>query len=96
VLSVQPGSDLMIEREGVPYEPSAGTERRRNTFEGTASVGPGRQVQERPERAVDRRRLLVERQLAHVAFAQVEIDSRLSGSGARLLEHRGRGIDSDD
>src|SRR5712691_2397226 len=33
VLSVQPGRELMIEREGVPCEPSAGAERRRNTFE---------------------------------------------------------------
>src|SRR5687767_15762093 len=50
VLSVQPGSDLMIEREGVPGEPSARLERRGDALERAATVGPGRQVQERPER----------------------------------------------
>jgi hypothetical protein len=42
VLPVEFGRDLMIEREGVPGEPAARTERRRNTFEGPASISPGR------------------------------------------------------
>ena len=45
VLSIQPAHDQMIEREGIPCEPPAGTKRPRNTFEGAASVGPGRQMQ---------------------------------------------------
>ena len=68
VVSVEPGGDLMIERKGIPCEPPAGTERRRDPLERVASVGLRRQVQKRPERAVDQRRRLVEHELAHVAF----------------------------
>jgi hypothetical protein len=96
VLSVQPGRNPMIECEGVPCEPSVGKERRRDAFEGAAAVSPGRQVQEGSEGAVDQRRLLVERELAHVAFAQLEPHTRLGGTSARLFEHRRRRVDSDD
>jgi hypothetical protein len=65
-------------------------------FEGTAAVSPGRQVQKRPEQAIDQGRFLVERELTHVAFAQVELDTRIGGTCAGLLEHRGRRVDSDD
>ena len=49
VLSVCLSGELVIEREGVPCEAPAGPERRGDTFEGTAPVGPGRQVKERAE-----------------------------------------------
>ena len=53
-------------------------------------------MKERAEWAIDQRRTLVERQVAHVAFAQVELNTRLSGTRSRLLEHRRRRVDPDD
>ena len=75
------GRDPVVERERVPGEPSARPERRGDALERAAAVGPGRQVQERAERAVDQRRRLVEREVAHVALAQVELDARLGRAG---------------
>ena len=85
----------MVEHESVPGEPSARTQSRRDPFEGAAPVGPRRQVEQRPERAVDECRRLVECELAHVAFMQLELDPRLGSMGPRLLEHRRRSVDSD-
>ena len=95
MLAVEARGDPVIEREGVPGEPSARPERRRDPFEGPPAVGPGRQVQERAERAVDQRSRLVEREVAHVAFVQVELHTRLGRPVAGLLEHRRRRVDSD-
>ena len=96
VLSIQPAHDQMIEREGVPCEPPAKTKRPRNTFEGAASVGPGRQMQQQAERAMDQRRLLVER---GSRISPSRRSSSTPASAARtacLLEHGGRRVNSDD
>jgi hypothetical protein len=52
-------------------------------------------VQERAKRAVHQRRRLLEREVAHVALAQVEVDARLLRRRARLLEHRRRAVGAD-
>src|SRR6516162_5166910 len=54
------------------------------------------QVQQRPERAVNQRRRLVQGQLAHVTLAQVQLDACRGRPGPGQLEHRRRGIDADD
>jgi hypothetical protein len=41
VVPVQPGRDLMIEREGVPGEPSARPQRRGDALERAAAISPG-------------------------------------------------------
>ena len=96
VLAVQARRDPVVEGEGVPGEPPARPERGGDALEGAAAVGPGRQVQERPERAVDQRRRLVQGEVAHVALAQVELHARLGRTGTGLLEHRRRRVDADD
>lgn len=50
ILAVEIGRDAVVERERVPGEPCAGPQRRRDAFEGAATVTPGREVQERAER----------------------------------------------
>ena len=54
------------------------------------------QMQHGAERAVDERRWLVEREVAHVALVQLELDSRLGGLLLRQCEHRRRAVDADD
>jgi len=66
-------------------------ERSRHALEDAAPVGPRREVEECPVRAVDERRRLVELQLAHVAESEVEIGVQLP----RLREHRRRQVDAD-
>src|SRR6516162_2973772 len=51
--------DVVVEGKGVPGEPSSRSERSGDPVKGTAAVGPGRQMQQRPERAVDQCRWLV-------------------------------------
>ena len=96
VLPSSRGRDPVVEGERVPREPAVRPERRGDALERASAVGPGREVQERAERAVDERGRLVEREVAHVALAQVELDARLGRAGAGLLEHRRRGVDPDD
>jgi hypothetical protein len=60
VLAVEARGDPVVEGKGVPGEPPFLPERGGDALEGAAAVGPGRQVQERAERAVDQRRRLVE------------------------------------
>src|ERR1700731_2956007 len=70
-------------------------QRGHDALEGPAAVGPGAQVQQRAVRAVDEPRGLVQGQVAHVAFAQIEADARLRGTGTGLGEHDGRRVDAD-
>src|SRR5207248_11412539 len=72
VLAVQARREPVVEGEGVPGEAAVRPERGGDAREGATAVGPGRQVQERAERAVDQRRRLVEGEGAHVARAPVE------------------------
>ncbi len=51
-------------------------------------------MQEGPERAIDQRRLLVDGEVAHVEFAQLELDTRHGGTRTGLLEHCRRSVDS--
>ncbi len=95
VLPIEACRDPVIEGEGVPSEPSTWSQRRRDALEGATAVGPGRQVQERAERAVDQRRRLVNGEIAHVTLAQVKLYTCLARTQARLLEHGRRRVDAD-
>lgn len=53
-------------------------------------------MQQRAEGAVDQSGLLVEREISHIFFAQIEFYARSGSSVAGLLEHCARGIDTDD
>jgi hypothetical protein len=53
VLAIETCRDSVVEGEGVPGKPSTGTQGGRDALEGATPVGPGWQVQERAERAVD-------------------------------------------
>ena len=87
--------DRVAEDERVPREPTPGLERRRDALERAPLVRPRRQVQQRAKRAIDERCRLVQRELAHVALAQVEIDAGRLGAGPRALEHGRRCVDPD-
>jgi hypothetical protein len=52
-------------------------------------------VEQCPERAVDQCRRLVEGERAHVAPAQVEVHAGRRCARTGLIEHRGRGVDTD-
>lgn len=73
-LAVQAGGDLVVECEGIPGEPPARPERGCDPLEG-AAAGPRRQVQQRPERAVDQCRRLIQGQVPHIVLAQVKSDA---------------------
>jgi hypothetical protein len=53
-------------------------------------------MKERAKRAVDLRRGLVDRKIAHVALAKVEVYSRLDRADASQLQHGRREVDPDD
>ncbi len=57
---------------------------------------PGGQMQQRPAGAVDQGGRLIEFELPHVSFAQVELDSLLSCTDSSLREHRRRSVDPYD
>jgi hypothetical protein len=54
----------VVESKGVPGKPPARLQRRRDSVEGPTSIGPRREVQERPKRAVDQRGRLLEPEVA--------------------------------
>jgi hypothetical protein len=87
--------DVRVEGERVPCEPPAGLERVGDPLEHAAAVGPGRQVQQAPERAVDERRRLVQLEFAHVALTQLKWRARLGRPLARLRKHCRRAVDSE-
>jgi ubiquinone/menaquinone biosynthesis C-methylase UbiE len=95
VLAVEARRDPVVERKGVPGEPSSRPERRGDALEGAAAVGPGRQMEESSERAIDQRRGLVEGKVTHIALMQVELDASLGRAHTGLLEHRRRRVDAD-
>src|SRR5579862_700672 len=92
---VQRDGDGVVEREGIPREPAARPQRAGNALERPPSVLPGREMQQRAERAVDESRRLLELQVAYVVLPQVELGTGLGGTRPRVLEHRRRGVDSD-
>src|SRR5438445_5800420 len=52
-LAIEARCDVVVEGECVPGEATIRLQRRGDTFKRAAAVGPGWQVQERTERAVD-------------------------------------------
>ena len=57
----------------VSGERPAGQEGRGDALERATAAGPGRQVKQRPERAINQRRRLVKREFTHVALAHVAL-----------------------
>jgi hypothetical protein len=82
----------MVEGERVPREATVRQERRRDALEAAATIGPGRQMQQRPAGAVDQGRGLLEFKFTYVTFAQVELDSLLSRAESCLREHAPRRV----
>src|SRR5580765_1829082 len=62
VLPVQLSRDPVVERKRVPRKPPSGAQRRCDSLEGATAVCPRGEVEQRPERAVDQRCRLVERE----------------------------------
>src|SRR5581483_5138408 len=60
------------------------------------AVGAGLHVEQRPERADDEREALVDRWVAEVAVAEVDLGAGGRRPLARDLEHPARGVDADD
>ena len=71
-LAVELHGDLVVEHERVPGEAAAWGEARGDAFEHASSVGPGREVEQRPVGADDERRRLGEREVAHVPLVELE------------------------
>ena len=61
-------------------------------LEAAATIGPRGQMQQRPPRAVDQGRQLLDFKLPYVSFAQVELDSLLNCAHSSLREHRRRRV----
>src|SRR5436305_1274188 len=91
--AVYGGCDVMVEGERVPGEAAVRPKRRRDPLEAAATIGPRGQMQQRPPRAVDQGRRLVDFKLPYVSFTQVEVDSLLNCAHASLREHRRRRVD---
>jgi phenylalanyl-tRNA synthetase alpha chain len=87
--------DPVIEDERVPREAASAHEGCRDALEDTSPVAPRRQVEERPERAIDERRRLVQFEVAHVLLAQVELDVSLVRGRASLRQHLSRRVRAD-
>ena len=74
---------MRIEGEGAPGEASTGTEPCDDALERATPIRPTRQVQQGSERA-DPPCGLVERELAHIASPQVELDTGVGGPDTGL------------
>jgi hypothetical protein len=96
VLPVDGGCELMVERERIPRKAAVGSKRCGYPLEAAATIGPGRQMQQRPAGAVDQRRGLFEVELTDVSLPQVELDAGFRCTRSRLREHRPGRVDSDD
>ena len=94
--AVDSGSEVVVEREGVPGEVAARTQRRRHSLEEATACRPGGHVQQRPKGADDEGCGLVELELDHVAELEDQLYSGRVGTASRLLEHGRRGVHADD
>src|SRR3954470_17943994 len=83
----------MVEGERVPGEAAVRPKRCRDPLEAAAAIGPRGQMQQRPPRAVDQGRGLLDFELPYVSFTQVELDSLLNRAQSSLREHRRRRVD---
>src|SRR5438874_855348 len=95
MLAVYGGCDMMVEGERVPGEAAARPKRCRDPLEAAATIGPRGQMQQRPPRAIDQARRLLDFKLPYVSFTQVELDSLLSCAHSSLREHRRRRVNPD-
>src|ERR671924_557035 len=93
MLAVQGGCDVMVEGERVPGEAAVRPKRCRDPLEAAATISPRGQMQQRPPRAVDQGRRLLDLELPYVSFTQVELDSLLNCAHSSLREHRRRRVD---
>ena len=82
----------MVEGERVPGEAAVRPKRCRDPLEAAATVGPRGQMQQRPPRAADQGRRLLDFKLPYVSFTQVELDSLLDCAHSSLREHRRRRV----
>ena len=82
----------MVEGERVPGEAAVRPKRCRDPLEAAATIGPRGQMQQRPPRAVDQGRRLLDFKLPYVSFTQVELDSLLNCAHSSLREHRRRRV----
>jgi len=82
----------MVECERVPGEAAVRPKRCRDALEAAATIGPRGQMQQRPPRAVDQGRRLLDFKLPYVSFTQVELDSLLNCAHSSLREHRRRRV----
>src|SRR5919197_936413 len=89
--AVYGGCDVMVEGERIPGEAAVRPKRRRDPLE-AATIGPRGQMLQRPPRAVDQGRRLLDFKLPYVSFTQVELDSLLNCAHSSLREHRRRRI----
>ena len=92
MLAVYGGCDVMVEGECVPGEAAVRPKRCRDPLEAAATIGPRGQMQQRPPRAVDQGRRLLDFKLPYVSFTQVELDSLLNCAHSSLREHRRRRV----
>src|SRR5256885_14889624 len=92
MLAVYDGCDVMVEGERVPGEAAVRPKRCRDPLEATATIGPCGQMQQRPPRAVDQGRRLLDFKVPYVSFTQVELDSLLNCAHSSLREHRRRRV----
>src|SRR5947208_171683 len=92
MLAVYDGCDVMVEGERVPGEAAVRPKRCRDPLEATATIGPCGQMQQRPPRAVDQGRRLLDFKLPYVSFTQVELDSLLNCAHSSLRDHRRRRV----
>src|SRR5689334_17646306 len=86
----------MVEGERVPGEAAARSKGCRDLLEAAATIRPGGQMQQRPAGAVDQGSRLLEFELPHVSFTQVELDPLLDSARSSLREHRPGRVDPDD
>ena len=93
MLAVHGGCEVVVEGERVPGEAAVRPKRCRDQLEAAQTIGPRGQMQQRPPRAVDQGRRLLDFKLPYVSFTQVELDSLLNCAHSSLLEHRRRRVD---
>src|SRR5919202_836213 len=87
--------EVMVEGERIPSEAAVRPKRRHDPLKAAATIGPRRQMQQRPPRAVDQGRRFLDFKFPYVCYAQVEVDSLLERAHSSLLEHRRRRVNPD-
>ena len=94
-VTVGGGGVAMIEHERVPGEAPSRPECACHPLEHAPSIGPGRQMEERPIRADHEIARLLVVEVAHVRLVELQLDAGLRCALARDGEHRGGEVDPD-